>query len=113
MYAALKILELVVKYEVKLSDLAKQTKNFYHTHALIECPQALKGKMMRKFLEDARDKRSSSADGVKIWLNETEWILMIPDQYTDHLNLYIQAENETSGKAIYTQYEEKIENWSK
>jgi mannose-1-phosphate guanylyltransferase/phosphomannomutase len=113
MYAALKILELVVKYEVKLSDLATQTKNFYHTHALIECPQALKGKMMRKFLEDARDKRSSSADGVKIWLNETEWILMIPDQYTDHLNLYIQAENETSGKAIYTQYEEKIENWSK
>ena len=68
---------------------------------------------MRKFLEDARDKRSSSADGVKIWLNETEWILMIPDQYSDHLNIYIQAENETAGKAIYTQYEEKIENWSK
>ena len=69
--------------------------------------------MMRKFLEDSRDKRSSSSDGVKIWLNETDWILMIPDQYSDHLNLYIQAENETAGKAIFAQYEEKIANWTK
>ena len=113
MYAALKILEMVVKYELKLSDLVSRTENFYHTHAAIECAQSLKGKMMRKFLEDARDKRSSSADGVKIWLNETDWILMIPDQYSDHLNLYIQAVNETVGQEIYDQYKAKIENWAK
>jgi mannose-1-phosphate guanylyltransferase/phosphomannomutase len=68
--------------------------------------------MMRKFLEDARDKRSSSADGVKIWLGETDWILMIPDSYGDHLNLYIQAMNEEKGQAIYQEYEEKIKAWS-
>ena len=113
MYAAIKILEMSVKYEVKLSDLVSKMENFYHAHRAIECPQALKGKMMRKFLEDSRDKRSSSSDGVKIWLNETDWILMIPDQYSDHLNLYIQAENEAAGKEIYAHYEEKIENWSK
>ncbi len=113
MYAALKILEMVVKHELKLSDLVSRTENFYHAHAAIECAQALKGKMMRKFLEDARDKRSSSADGVKIWLNETDWILMIPDQYSDHLNLYIQAVNETAGQEIYDQYKAKIESWAK
>ena len=113
MYAAIKILEMAVKYEVKLSDLVSKMENFYHAHKAIECPQALKGKMMRKFLEDSRDKRSSSSDGVKIWLNETDWILMIPDQYSDHLNIYIQAENEVAGNAIYTQYEEKIANWAK
>ena len=113
MYAAIKILEMFVKHKVKLAELVIQTENFYHTQIKIECSQALKGKMMRKFLEDSRDKRSSSSDGVKIWLNETDWILMIPDQYNDHLNLYIQAENETAGKAIYAQYEGKIENWAK
>jgi len=30
--------------------------------------------MMRKFLEDAKGKRSSSEDGVKIWENDTDWI---------------------------------------
>ena len=67
---------------------------------------------MRKFLEDAKGKRSASTDGVKIWLNETDWILMIPDQYDEHLNLYIQAADEAGGRAIYQEYEEKIQSWS-
>ena len=113
MYAAIKILEMIVKHNVKLSELVKETERFYHTQTKIACSQALKGKMMRKFLEDARDKRSSTADGVKIWLNETDWILMIPDQYRDHLNLYIQAKNEAEGKAIFARYEAKIESWKK
>jgi mannose-1-phosphate guanylyltransferase/phosphomannomutase len=113
MYAAIKILEMIIKHDVELSELVSQTESFYHTHTKIACPQSLKGKMMRKFLEDARDKRSSSADGVKIWLNGKDWILMIPDQYSDHLNLYIQATDEERGKSIYDQYQAKIENWAK
>jgi len=113
MYAAVKILEMIIKQDKKLSELVSQTENFYHTQTKIACLQSLKGTMMRKFLEDARDKRSSSADGVKIWLNETDWILMIPDQYSDHLNLYIQAKNESAGRAIYDQYKAKIESWAK
>ncbi len=112
MYAAIKILEMIIKHDVKLSELVSQTESFYHTHTKIDCSQALKGKMMRKFLEDASDKRSSNNDGVKIWLDETDWILMIPDQYSDHLNLYIQAVNEKKGQAIYQEYAEKIKVWS-
>ena len=112
MYATIKILEMIIKHDVKLSELVTKTDSFYHAHKKITCSQALKGKMMRKFLEDARDKRSSSADGVKIWLGETDWILMIPDSYGDHLNLYIQAMNEKKGQAIYQEYEEKIKAWS-
>lgn len=112
MYAAIKILEMCIKYNVKLSDLVSKVEHFYHTHIKVPCSQALKGKMMRKFLEDARDKRSSSSDGIKIWMNESDWILMIPDQYSDHLNLYVQASTESVGEAIYREYEEKIQTWS-
>jgi len=38
---------------------------------------------------------------------------MIPDQYSDHLNLYIQAVNEERGQEIYDQYKAKIESWAK
>ena len=104
---------MIIKHDVKLSELLTKTDSFYHTHKKIICSQALKGKMMRKFLEDSSDKRSSNNDGVKIWLDETDWILMIPDQYSDHLNLYIQAVNEETGQAIYDQYKAKIESWAK
>ena len=112
MYAAVKILEMIIKQDVKLSDIVRKVEDFYYRQTQITCGQSLKGKMMRKFLEDAKGKRSSSTDGVKIWLNETDWILMIPDQYSDHLNLYIQAANEESGKMIYQEYKEKIKAWS-
>jgi mannose-1-phosphate guanylyltransferase/phosphomannomutase len=113
MYASLKIMELVSCHGVKLSELSKGIEEFDYRSIKIECSQALKGKMMRKFLEDAKGKKSSSVDGVKIWENETDWVLMIPDQYSDHLNLYIQAKDAPSGEAIYNTYSEKIASWSK
>ncbi len=112
MYATIKILELMITHDVKMSDLVDNLEPFYYHQTQIECSQALKGKMMRKFLEDAKDKKSSSADGVKTWINKTDWILMIPDQYSDHLNLSIQALDEKSGLEILQEYTEKIALWS-
>ncbi|WP_457743746.1 sugar phosphate nucleotidyltransferase [Sulfurimonas sp.] len=112
-YASLKIMELLSCHDVTLSKLASSIEAFYYKEFKIECNQSLKGKMMRKFLEDSKGKKSSSADGVKIWENDTDWILMIPDQYSDHLNLYIQAKNDTNGEALYRKYSEKIAQWSK
>lgn len=113
MYASLKIMEMLSHYEGKLSDLSKSIKSFYYYHVKIPCAQSLKGKMMRKFFEEAKGKHSSSIDGIKIWNNETDWILMIPDQYNEHLNIHIQAIDEKSGSAIYDYYSDKIALWSK
>ncbi len=112
MYASLKIMEMLSCHGIKLSEISKQIEAFYYHRAKIECSQSLKGKMMRKFLEDAKGKRSSSVDGVKIWENDTDWILMIPDQYSDNLNLYIQASDEAKGEAILNRYSDKIATWS-
>ncbi len=113
MYASLKIMEMLSCHGIKLSKLAKKIDDFYYSSKKIECSQALKGKMMRKFLEDSKGKKASTIDGVKIWENETDWILMIPDQYSDHLNIYIQAKDEISANTIYTEYSKKIASWAK
>ena len=110
-YATLKIIQMLIDQNIKLSQVLKQIKPFYYNRLKVECTQPLKGKMMRKFLEDAKGKNSSMVDGVKIWVDKNSWILMIPDQYTDNLNLYIQATDEKDGKAILNEYLQKIENW--
>ena len=112
MYASLKIMELISCHDIKLSEITKQIESFYYHTVQVACTQALKGKMMRKFLEDAKGKKSSSLDGVKIWENDTDWILMIPDQYSDNLNLYIQAKDEPSGVALFDAYNAKIAGWA-
>ncbi len=113
MYATLKILELMSFYQVKLSDIIASIPSFYYHSFKVECSQALKGKMMRMFLEDAKGKRISTVDGVKIWTDKDDWILMIPDQYNEHLNLYIQAKDEARGEEILASYGIKIEEWLK
>ncbi len=111
-YASLKIMELLSCHQIKLSTLAKSIDKFYYKSFKIDCPQSLKGKMMRKFLEDSKGKKSSSDDGVKIWEDDNDWILMIPDQYSEYLNIYIQAINDEAGETLYKTYSAKIAKWS-
>jgi len=112
-YASFKIMELLSIHKVKLSKLIESFEEFYYHHFHIPCPQKLKGKMMRKFLKEAKDKKSSTKVGVKIWENETDWILMLPHQYSESLNLYIQAKDSVRGERIYKKYMEKMENWKR
>lgn len=112
-YACLKIIEMLIEYDLKISDIVKHAEPFYYSHTKLPCKQALKGVMMRKFLEDAKNKESSSLDGVKIWVDKHDWILMIPDQYDDALNLYIQTKNKKRGDALFDKYMAKIEQWAK
>jgi len=110
-FTSFKLLELLEKSGKKLSKIIKAIPNFCYKGENIPCPSSLKGKMMRKFLEDGKDKKTSSIDGVKIWVNEDEWVLMVPDQYTEFLNLYVQAEDEKNAGKIFYQYQDKIEKW--
>ncbi len=110
-YASFKILELIKKSKIKLSSVIKKLPKFTFKGENIPCASQYKGKMMRKFLEEGKDKDSSSIDGVKIWVSEEEWILMVPDEHSDYLNIYIQAEDEKSANKIFWQYQDKIEKW--
>ncbi len=110
-FTSFKILELLEKSGKKLSKLVKTIPDFIYRGEQIPCPSSLKGKMMRKFLEDGKDRKTSSVDGVKIWMNDDEWILMVPDQHNEYLNLYVQAEDEKSAGKIFYSYQDKIEKW--
>jgi mannose-1-phosphate guanylyltransferase/phosphomannomutase len=104
---------MMVTHDAVLSEIISSLPHFFYTTIQVPCTQALKGKMMRKFLEDSKGKKSSTLDGVKIWLAENDWVLMIPDQYNDTLNLTIQAQTDENGEAYKALYIAKIQEWSK
>ncbi|MBN2783177.1 MAG: mannose-1-phosphate guanyltransferase, partial [Campylobacterales bacterium] len=110
-YASFKIIELLKKANTQISDIVKSLPKFLFRGENVSCPSEYKGKMMRKFLEDAKGKKVESIDGIKIWVSEDEWVLMVPDEHSDFLNLYIQAENERNGSKIFWEYQSKIEKW--
>lgn len=112
-FASLKILEMLAQTGEKLSNIVSKLEEFYYFKTKIDCLNENKGKIMRKFLEDSKEKEASHIDGVKIWLDKKDWILMIPDQYHDNLNIYIQAKDKKAGDLILQEYTQKIEAWLK
>lgn len=111
LYANFKILELLKKANTTLSQIKAQIPEFYFKGENLPCPSNKKGKIMRKFLEDAKNLKTLTVDGVKIYLNDKEWILMVPNEYNEYLNFYIQAKNEKNANEIFTSYKEKIKSW--
>jgi mannose-1-phosphate guanylyltransferase/phosphomannomutase len=112
-FSSFKFLECLLLSEKKLSEIIKEIPDFAYRGENVACPSEYKGKMMRKFLEDGANKKSSHLDGVKIWLDKKEWILMIPDQHQEFLNIYIQAKNHENANKIFDEYKRKIDAWIK
>ncbi|MFA7083214.1 MAG: sugar phosphate nucleotidyltransferase [Arcobacteraceae bacterium] len=111
LYMSFKLLELLTKSTLKLSEIVQSLESFTYRGENVACKNALKGKMMRKFLEEAEGKRFATTDGVKIWVSLKEWILMVPDQHREFLNIYIQANSVERGNTIFKEYHKKIELW--
>jgi len=111
MFASIKILEMLGKTKQKISDIQKIIPNHYFEHKVVSCPINLKGKMMRKFTEEAIGKDASFVDGVKIFIDKKTWILMLPDQYADSLHLYVNSDKEEKAKAVLNEYIDKINKW--
>jgi mannose-1-phosphate guanylyltransferase/phosphomannomutase len=111
LYVSFKVLELLSKSQKKISSVVKSLPNFAYRGENIACSSALKGKMMRKFLEEAQGQKYSTEDGVKIWVGKKEWILMVPDEHREFLNIYIQAKNIDNANKIFEKFYQKIKKW--
>ena len=111
LFASMKLIEMLSLQAKKIGELYASFPPFYYHESRVPCPNSQKGKMMRKFLEDSVGKEASHVDGVKIWVSQKAWVLMIPDQNNDNLRLYVQAESKTAGEKILKEYIKKIELW--
>ncbi|MDM7273184.1 sugar phosphate nucleotidyltransferase [Sulfurihydrogenibium azorense] len=111
MFTSVKLLEMMGKTKLRLSQIQKLIPPHTFIHKVVACPSNLKGKMMRKFTEEAIGKEASFIDGVKIFIDKRTWILMIPDQYSDNLHLYVNSDVEEKAQDLLNQYIEKIGKW--
>jgi len=110
-FSLLKIMEFLTKHNLKLSEISKFNAHLYYIREKIECPQFKKGKIMKEFLKEAKNKKYKKNGGIKVYEEDNNWILLIPDETSEHINIYIQAENEEVGKKILEKYKGLIKKW--
>ncbi|SMO48769.1 mannose-1-phosphate guanylyltransferase / phosphomannomutase [Balnearium lithotrophicum] len=109
-YSSIKFLELLSFSGKRISEILSEIPEFFFTHVIINCPLSKKARLMRKLSEEALERRASFIDGVKIFF-DGDWILFIPDQFTDKLHIFVQSVNEERGRELLESYRELVSNW--
>lgn len=113
LYAIGKILEMMTCNDVRLNRFAREIPSFEVLHEKVPCAWNKKGTVMRCAIEFAKDKRHELIDGVKVYINGSDWILLLPDADENYCHLWVEAKNQKVSRKLLEEFTEKIKEWQK
>jgi mannose-1-phosphate guanylyltransferase/phosphomannomutase len=109
LYALGKMLELVSTSDSPLSQLVGRIPVAHMAHLGSECSRELKGAVMRRMTEKLREGRVSLVDGIKIFLDRSEWVLMLPDAEEPYFHIYTEAGDDRRAEELAENYKEMLD----
>ena len=104
MFALMKLLESLARFNTKLSEVVEQLPPYYLIRTQVNCPWEYKGKVMRILSEQYRERREDPIDGVKIDLGAEEWVLVLPDADRPLFHVLAEARSRDSAQALADKY---------
>lgn len=111
MYAIAKIMEMLAKINKTIEDIDALVPRLFMKKINIPCPREEKGKIMRRFMEDTIEYKQEMIDGVKVFLNETDVVLCIPDKSRNLVHLNVETDDSVKTGSIIEKYQTLIESY--
>jgi len=108
MFSVMKILELLAASGKTLSELDKETPKLHMYKANLPCSREQKGKVMRMLVEESEGMKREMIDGIKIFFDDLEWVLCIPDSEREILHINAEAASLKKAKSIVNRYSRKL-----
>ncbi len=102
LFALAKLLELMARFDVKLSTLVNELPESFQVRKLVDCAWDNKGRVMRLLSENYRDSRS--ADGVRIQGGKSDWVLILPDADRPLFTILAEASSAEQANALADRY---------
>jgi mannose-1-phosphate guanylyltransferase/phosphomannomutase len=102
LFSLAKLLELLAKFDVKLSTLVNDLPTFFQVRKFVDCPWEYKGKVMRLLSENYRD--SHAPDGVRIQSGKNDWVLVLPDADRPVFTIFAEARSHDQAQALADRY---------
>ncbi len=65
---------------------------------------------MRKLHEQYSSRRTDTTDGLKVWLSDRQWVLVIPDPDRPLFHVYAEAESEVPARELAQRYQRIVES---
>jgi mannose-1-phosphate guanylyltransferase/phosphomannomutase len=109
-FALGKVLEIVSSSDAPISHLASQFPLAHTAHLVANCPWDLKGAVMRRMTEELREGRVSLVDGIKLFLDKNEWVLVLPDAEEPQFHVYSEAGDDVKAVELAEEYLSKLDD---
>ncbi len=109
MYPLGKLLELLAKEKTRLGDVVATLPEYHMATRRVACPWDKKGLVMRLLNEQYRDQIVEQVDGVKIQLDEADWVLVVPESDEAVFTVVAEAGSPENAAALADRYVRVIE----
>lgn len=104
MMATAKLLEFLATQQRKLSDVVDALPPYHAAQAKVYCMWETKGTVMRQLNQRYENQLSSAVEGLKIAINEHEWVLIMPSQDQPHIEVVAEAQSQERAYEIVDEY---------
>lgn len=102
------IIEYMCVSGITLNQLLLEIPKIYIDKKSIYCPWELKGTVMRRIINDNKDKRAELLDGIKLYL-EDGWVLIIPDADTPAFKIISEGSSAIAAKEHCIRFHDIVE----
>lgn len=113
MISTAKLLEILARAGKPLSKLVDDLPKFHTRTKNIPCPWEAKGKVMRQAMEFAKDRKTQLIDGVKVLLDDGEWVLILPDPDKPFVTITVEAGSEKRADDLLSKSVNDVDHWKK
>ncbi len=113
MFAISKILELMSITGMKIGEIERSLPKLILKKKTLSCPRDLKGKVMRLATLEMEHYKRQLIDGVKIFIDDLTWVLILPDRQKSEIHIFAESDQEGKVEELIEIFSEKIENWMK
>jgi len=111
LFALAKLLEFLAVQKVKLSEVVDALPEHHLEHRGVSCPWEAKGQVMRMLNEQYKDQPHDNIDGIRIWLSEREWVLILPDPDRPLFHVYAEASSPSDAQTLAEKYVRIVEGF--
>lgn len=108
MMAVVYLLNFLALQQIRLSDAIDRLPTFAVASCTVECPWENKGTVMRRLHEHFANAAAQLIDGIKVFLSETDWVLMRPDPDRPLFHVTVEATDRSQAQAIMTRHVELV-----
>lgn len=108
MMATARLLEYLAVRELPVSKVVSYLPQSYMARDRAECPTPAKGMVMRRLNEKFATRLATKTEGVKVLLDEDEWIHLAPDPDLPHFLLIAEGQTQDRAGALVREYQALI-----